>query len=140
MKPPQMSADCKAHCDAKVQAKAECSPAAVGVKIEGSSDAQAALTYKAALEKNLPLLLKVAMGIGDRGVHMAEGVGKATADIAGNLSAMAKGGPVAAAKLTGCVLSPLKGAADGAASLKANISVSVDVKASASASAGGKAG
>jgi hypothetical protein len=120
--PPKMSAECKAKCDAKVSAHAECSPARVGVKIEGATDMQAAATYKAALEKNLPLLLKVAMGLKD------------------GISGMAKGGPMAVAKLTGCVLDPITGAAKGAASLKANISVSVDVKASASASAGGKAG
>jgi hypothetical protein len=140
VKPPQMSADCKAKCDAKVTAKAECTPAAVGVKVEGATDVQAALKYKEALEKNLPLILKVAVGVGERGAKMAEGVGKTVADLSGNLTAMAKGGPVAAAKLTGCVAAPFKGAADGAASLKANVSVSVDVKASASASAGGKAG
>jgi hypothetical protein len=140
MKPPQMSADCKAKCDAKVSAHAECTPAAIGVKIEGASDAQLAIKYKNALEKNLPLLLKVAMGIGDRGIKMGETVGKVAADLSGNVGALAKGGPLAVAKLTGCVGERLKGAADGAASLKANISVSVDVKASASASAGGKAG
>jgi hypothetical protein len=139
LKPPQMSADCKAKCDAKVTAKAECTPAAVGVKITGSSDAQAALTYKAALEKNLPLILKVAIGVGDRGAKMAEVVEKSVADLSGSVGAMAKGGPLAVAKLTGCVVSPLKGAADGAASLKANVSVSVDVKVSASASASASA-
>ncbi len=136
MKPPQMSADCKAKCDAKITAKAECTPAAVGVKVEGATDVQAALKYKEALEKNLPLVLKVAIGIGERGVKVAEGVGKSAADLTASLIGMVKAGPVAAAQLTGCVAAPLKGAGDGAASLKANISVSVDVKASASASAG----
>jgi hypothetical protein len=142
MKPPQMSADCKAKCDAKVTAKAECSPANVGVKIEGAADAAAAATFKSAVEKDLPGVLKVAMGVGERGAKMAESVGKTVADLSGSVSGMAKGGPMAAAKLTGCVAAPFKGAADGAASLKANVSVSVDVKASASAggSAGGKAG
>jgi hypothetical protein len=140
VKPPQMSADCRAKCDAKITAKAECTPAAIGVKVEGAADAQAAVKYKDALEKNLPLILKVAVGIGERGVKVAEGVGKAAADLSASLTGMVKGGPVAAAKLTGCVAAPFKGAADGAASLKANVSVSVDVKASASASAGGKAG
>jgi hypothetical protein len=140
MKPPQMSADCKAKCDAKVSAHAECSPAAVGVKIEGASDAQAALKYKEALEKDLPMVLKVAMGVGDRGAKMAESVGKVAADLGGNLQGFAKGGPLAAGKLVGCVGDRFKGAADAAGSLKASVSVSVDVKASASASAGGKAG
>ena len=140
MKPPQMSADCKAKCDAKVTAKAECSAANVGVKIEGAADATAAVTYKAALEKNLPLVLKVAMGVGERGAKMAEGLGNTDDDLSGSVSGMAKGGPIAAAKLVGCVTGPFKGAADAAGSLKANVSVSVDVKASASASAGGKAG
>ncbi|HEY2514299.1 MAG TPA: hypothetical protein VGI39_25705 [Polyangiaceae bacterium] len=143
MKPPQMSAQCKAKCDAKVQAKAECSPASVGVKVEGTAaDAKLAESYKAALEKNLPLILKVAMGVGERGVKMAGNVAAVASELEGSAQGMVKGGALEAGKLAACVAAPFKGAADAATSLKANVSVSVDVKASASASgsASGKAG
>jgi hypothetical protein len=142
MKPPQMSADCKAKCDARVQAKAECSPASVGIRIEGAADAKAAETYKAALEKNLPLVLKVAIGVGERGVKMAGNVAVVVDGAKAGVEASAKASPLSGGKLVGCVAAPFKGAIDAAASLKASVSVSVDVKASASASgsASGKAG
>ncbi|MGE5788847.1 MAG: hypothetical protein ACM3ZE_29935, partial [Myxococcales bacterium] len=63
VQPPEMSGECKANCDAKVSAKLECVPASVTVKIEGAADAQAATKLKGALEKNLPALLKVTMGM-----------------------------------------------------------------------------
>jgi hypothetical protein len=133
--PPKMSADCKAHCDAKVQAKAECTPAEIGVKVEGSADATASVTYKKALEKNLPLILKIAMGVGERGMKMAGNVQASVDGLQASVKGSTSGGPVMAAKLAGCVAAPFKAAVDGAASLKANVSVSVDVKASASGSA-----
>src|SRR6266545_1319763 len=64
--PPKVSAECKASCDAKVNGKLECVPAKVALKIEGAADAGATAKYKAALEKNLPAILKVAIGMKDR--------------------------------------------------------------------------
>ncbi len=140
MKPPQISADCKAHCDAKVQAKAECSPAEVGVVITGSADATASVTYKKALEKNLPLILKTAIGVGERGMKMADNVAASVQGIAGSIQGAVGGGPLMAAKLMGCISGPFKEAGEAAGSLKANVSVSVDVKASASAGGSAHAG
>ena len=148
MKPPQMSADCKAKCDAHVQAKAECTPASVGIRIEGAADAKAAEQYKAALEKNLPAVLKIAVGIGERGAHMAGNVTVVVEGLEGSVKGMVKGDATTVAtmggKLAGCLSGTFKGALDAAASLKANVNVSVEVKASASASGsasgGGKAG
>ena len=140
MKPPQMSADCKAKCDASVQAHASCTPAAVGVRIEGAADATASATYKTALEKNLPLVLKVAIGMGDRAEKMAGSVQTAVDDVQASVKGALSANPMMGAKLTGCIAAPFKGAADAAGSLKANVKVSVDVKASASASGSAKAG
>src|SRR6478735_6454751 len=39
VKPPEMSAECKANCDAEVNGKAECKPPQVFVKVEGAADA-----------------------------------------------------------------------------------------------------
>src|SRR5262245_51258115 len=66
VKPPEMSAECKANCDAEVKGKLECTPARVTAKAEGSVDAAAAAKLKGALEKNLPALLKVSVGMKDK--------------------------------------------------------------------------
>jgi hypothetical protein len=140
--PPEMSADCKAHCDAQASAKVECTPASVGVEVVGSADAQASATYKAALEKNLPLVLKIAIGMKDRAIALAGEV-KAVADggmsMVGELKSSVSDPAKAAmaGQLVACVTAPFKGAIDAAGSLQANVNVSVDVKASASASGSG---
>ncbi len=142
--PPKVSAECKAHCDAEVNGKLECTPATVGIRVDGAADAKAAATYKAALEKNLPLVLKVAIGMAGRAEKMADGVKVMIEGLQVTATEMAKASsdPAAALKLTSCVVAPFKGAIDAAASIKANVNVSVNVKASAEAkgSAGGKAG
>ncbi len=144
MKPPQMSAECKAHCDAQVNSKLDCKPAAVSLRIEGAADAKAAADYKAALEKNLPGILKIAEGMAKQSEEVAGSVKAVIEGLQAGVEGMAKASsdPAAGARLTACVAAPFKGALDAAASVKANVKVSVDVKASASASgsAGGKAG
>src|SRR5204863_5765073 len=74
VKPPQMSAECRAHCDAKMEAKMECTPANVIVRIKGAVDAKAANNYRLALEKNLPVVLKIAIGVGQRAEKAAANV------------------------------------------------------------------
>jgi hypothetical protein len=144
VKPPEMSADCKAHCDASVSAKAECTPAQVGIAMSGKGDAEAFGKLKATLEKNLPLVLKVAIGMGDKVGKLAA---NAKAVVEGGVSTMTevagKGGGAAAlngAALTACLGETFKGAASAAGSIQANVKVSASVSASASGSAGGSAG
>ena len=146
VKPPQMSAECKGQCDAKVSAKAECTPAQVGVTITGAADTAAVGKFKATIEKNLPIVLKVAIGMAESapkvavsGAAAVEGVQASVQEIAGSAGAKAA---MVGGRLTNCFAATFKGAVDGAASIKANVNVSVDVKASASASgsAGGSAG
>jgi hypothetical protein len=139
VEPPKVSAHCKARCDAHVSGKLECTPAHVALRIEGAADAHAAASYKAALEKSLPAVLKVAIGMKDRVGKVAGSVRGVVEGIQASAEGMSKGGPVAAARFVGCVAEPFKAALDAAASLQASVKVSVDVKASASASAGGKA-
>lgn len=144
VKPPEMSADCKAKCNVDVQAKAECTPAMVALRITGATDMKAAEQFKTAMEKHLPAILKVAMGIGEHGAKMAGQVSEMVGSMEGSVKGMVQAtGPDAAllgGKLAACVAAPFKGAIDASANLKANISVSADVKASASGSASGKAG
>jgi len=145
VKPPEMSADCKAHCDASVSGKMECTPAQVGLAISGAADAKLASQLQATVDKNFPLLLKVAIGVGEHGVKMAGNVQAVVEGISGSVEAMAKtsGDPAKASmiagQITACLGETFKGAISAAGSLKANVNVSVDVKASASASAGGSA-
>ena len=145
VKPPEMSADCKAHCDADVSGKMECTPAQVGLAISGAADAKLASQLQATIEKNFPLVLKVAIGIGERGIKVAgnvqavvEGVSASVETIAQTSGDPAKAGLIAG-QITACLGDTFKGALSAAGSLKANVNVSVDVKASASASAGGSA-
>lgn len=142
--PPKISADCKAHCDAQVSGKMECTPAQVGLAASGAADAKAFETLKATLEKNLPLVLKVAVGMGDRAAKIA---GNAKTVVEGTMSGMTEivggGGGQAAVtvgQLTACLGDTFKGAVSAAGSIQANVSVSVNVSASASGSAGGGAG
>ncbi|HMI86126.1 MAG TPA: hypothetical protein VK550_18655 [Polyangiaceae bacterium] len=140
--PPKVSAECKASCDAKVNGKLECTPAKVALNVTGAADASVATKYKGAIEKNLPAILKIAIGMKDRVASITGSVEGVIDGAQGTVKAAASGSPVTGAALTACVANPFKGAMDAAASIKANVNVSVDVKASASASgsASGKAG
>jgi hypothetical protein len=132
VKPPQMSADCKAKCDGEISAKAECKPAKIFVKIEGAADFEAANKLKAAFEKNLPTLLKISMGMKGKleGVEASAKAG--LEEVAGTV----KGAGVGALKVASCFASSLDAQAKASVSLK----VSVKASASASGSAAGSAG
>jgi hypothetical protein len=145
MTPPKVSAECKASCDAKLNAKVECTPARVAVLIQGTADAKLAEQFMATIEKNLPVVIKVSIGIGKRAGAMASGVVEIVNGAKATVETMASAGgsgqaALNGAKLAGCVVAPFKGAIDAAASIKANVSVSASVSASASGSASGSGG
>ena len=123
----------------------ECTPAQVGFTVAGAADAKVADQLKATLEKNLPLVLKVAIGMGDRATKVAANVSAVVDGIQGSVQEIAQtSGDAAkatmiAGQITACLGETFKGALGAAASLKADVNLSVDVKASASASAGGSA-
>jgi len=138
--PPKVSAECKASCDAKVSGKLECTPAKVVLKVEGAANAEVTAKYKAAIEKNLPAVLRIAIGMKDRADAVAGNVQAVVESAQATIHASAAGSPTTAAALSACVANPFKGAMDAAAHIRASVNVSVEVKASASASASGKAG
>ena len=138
VKPPQMSAECSAHCNAKAEAKVECTPAHIGVTIKGG-DAALAAKLKTAIEKDLPLIVKVALGMGDRVKKLAENVKTVVEGVQGVVKTAASGAPTTGAALTACVTAPFTGALDAASSMSANVTVSVNVSASVSGG-GGSAG
>jgi hypothetical protein len=128
--PPQMSAECKANCDAKVSAKVECTPPSVDIVMAGSADVQAAAKLKGALQKNLPLLLKVTMGMKGH-VESAAASVKASLD---GVSAAVQSGAEAALKVGPCIAAAVQAQAEASASI--NVSFKASASASASASGG----
>ena len=130
VEPPKVSAECKANCDAKVSAKASCTPA--GVRISFSGDAKAGSKLAAALQKNLPILLKITLGMKAR---IEGAIASVKAGVEG-VSAVVKGGAQAAVKVGACIAIALKAQVDASVS----INVSVKASASASGSASGKSG
>ena len=99
----------------------------------GAADAQAAAKFQAAIEKNLPGILTVSIGLAK---HVGEVAGNMEVVIQGVQAGITGAGdPLTIGRLTACVGAPFKGALDAVASVKANVNVSVNVQASASASA-----
>ena len=146
VKPPSMSADCKAKCDAQVQANASCTPPHVLVHITGAADAATATKLQATLETDLPVVLNTAIGLAKNVPQIVGGV-KAVVEGVQGVVQTATSDKIAGAALIACVASPFKGAIDAATGIQANVSVSVSVQgsvgggsASGSASASGKAG
>jgi hypothetical protein len=133
VEPPKMSAECKAKCDASVQAKAECTPAHVAVRVIGAADPQAEALFIKAIGKDLGPVLTLALGTGKVADRLA-GEMKVVIDGA-QASIQAGSDPMTVARLSACISAPFKGALDAAASVRANVSVSVSVQASASGSA-----
>jgi hypothetical protein len=136
VKPPQMSADCKAKCDAQVQAKAECTPPHILVHIVGASDAAAAAKLQATIEKNLPVVLDVAIGLA-KNIPTIVGNVKSVVEGAQGVVQTATSDKIAGAALIACVAAPFKGAIDAAAGVTASVNVSVSVQGSVSGSASG---
>lgn len=140
IQPPKASAECNAACETHVQADVECQPGRVALVVEGSADAQLAATFRAAIERNLPAVLEIAVGMKDQALGVAGEVKAVVGGVQASIKAL-KSAPEVGARLTACVAMPFKAAFDAAASIKANVDVSVQVQASvtASASASGSA-
>jgi hypothetical protein len=138
VKPPSMSADCKAKCDVQVQSLAKCDPPHVLVKIVGAADAVAAAKLQATIEKNFPVVVNVAIGLAKKVPTMVANV-KAVVEGVQGVVQTATSDKIAGAQLVACVASPFKGAIDAAAGVTASVNVSVSVNASVSGSASGSA-
>jgi hypothetical protein len=132
VKPPEMSAECQANCDAELSGKVECVPARVVVKIEGGADAEAGAKLVKAIEANLPALLKVTQGMRGR---LEGAVGSVRASVEGMNAAVTQAG-VGALHVAGCFAYSMQAQAQASMS----INVSVQASASASAEAGASSG
>jgi len=140
IEPPKASAECKAACAAEVQGDVKCEPGHVALVVQGSADAQLAATFRAAIERNLPAVLEIAVGMKNQALGVAGDVKAVVTGVEGTIKTL-KSAPEIGARLSACVAVPFKAAFDAAASIKANVDVSVQVQASvtASASASGSA-
>jgi hypothetical protein len=140
VEPPKLSAECKAKCDASLQAHAECTPAHVVARVVGGADIQSELAFRKAIEKNMGAVLNVAVGTA-KSVERLAGEMKVVLE---GVQATVKGAgdPMTVSKLSACVAAPFSGALDAVSSVHADVSVSAAVQASASgsASAGAKSG
>lgn len=141
VKMPEVKADCSAKCHAEVVAELQCKPPRVLVQVSGAADAKYAATVESALNRNLPVIVEVAVNLGKQAPQLAASV-KSVAEggikVAQELKGKASGdmeGSALAGQLVACVAAPFKGAIDAAAGFKANVNASVEVKASAEGSA-----
>lgn len=125
MDPPKISANCKAKCDAKVQANASCTPPHFAIAITGAADANASAQFEAALTKDLPVIVQYAIGMKDQVAGLKDEVSAVVNGVVSG-AASASADPMTGGRLVAC-LSPLKGAADAAASVSVNVSVSASV-------------
>jgi len=127
VRPPQMSAECKASCDARLNAEAECKPGEARVTITGnvSGDAEQKLNrLRAAIEGSFGTILAVAKKL-ERLAAAGGAMIRTAGDIPGAITSLGL-------QATSC-------ASQAAAALPraaGSISVSVEVSASMSTSAG----
>jgi hypothetical protein len=131
--PPKATAECKGSCQAQVEAEVSCTEPKVVVNVMASADAELATRYKSGLEKHLPNILKVSIGMKDRikgVVENALAAAKAGAEVA---KAGASAG-MEGANLASCVGARIEAAVKASARIEASVSVSVNVSASATAS------
>jgi len=129
VKPPEMSAECQANCDAKLEAELQCTPPRVSVKIEGAADAEAAEKLVATLKANLPAFMAIAKGLPGR-------VEKVTASVKASvegIKAVVQGAGTAGMQVMGCVAGAIKAQANAAASLNVSVEASASVSGEASA-------
>ncbi|MBK8252841.1 MAG: hypothetical protein IPK82_09250 [Polyangiaceae bacterium] len=122
-----LDAECKAQCEASIQAEAVCTPPDVDIAIVGEGTAELAAVVDA-LVVHLPILIELGVERGQVAVDAATSLadsGQAIVDKAGELTV--KAGVCAAV------------AADAAIAASINIEVSVKASASVSSSAGARA-
>lgn len=134
-RPPQASAECQGSCQAQVEAKAECIEPQVSVNVSAAAEADLATRYQAALDKHLPRLLRISIGMKDRLLRVADSAQAAAKAGAEVVKAGASVG-VESANLASCVAARVEAAARAAVRVQASVQVSVSVSASATASAG----
>jgi hypothetical protein len=137
LKAPDLNADCKAGCDEKMGTSMSCTTATASLVV--SLDDKLAKDLTATIAKNLPAVLRVSVGLGDRasraalnGKAVVEGVQASASEIAQTGGDASKATAVST-QIGNCLGDTFKNAVTSADALKANVDVSVNVQASAAA-------
>ncbi len=107
------SPECAPYCDLFAARHMACSPGQVDVRVSGAKDAAAASAYRTAIERHMPMLLRVERQLAGR----ADGLGRAKAVVSAGTKAITAGAGAAAPALSECVNGYDKAATDGVASL-----------------------
>ena len=132
MKAPEVSAECKADCDVKMQSELQCTPAQVEVSIAGSADVEGAAKLEAALKAHLPKLLKLVASTEGR---TERAIANVQASLDGVQAVIKGGGDAKAVMASGaCIAGALKAQVDASISLKVSVSASASASGKASAS------
>lgn len=122
-KPPSVSLDCQVSCAAKGAVSAKCEPPPIKITVNGKASAELEKLV-AALQADLPEIVKIQLGVGARVGAAAAGVVKAGAEV--------KDVAVQAGMQAGvCVATALAASVSASASLKVNVSASASVGGSA---------
>ncbi len=126
-KPPSVSVDCQLSCAAKGLAYTTCEAPSLKVKIDGKANADLEKLV-AALQADLPEILKIQLGVAKKIGVAGAAVAKAGVDVKAALN------PSMGLKAAGCIAAGLE------ASVSASMSIDVNIKASASVGGSAKGG
>ncbi len=136
VKMPSLSPECMGECSLVAVLSSDCLKPVVRFSIKGAEDQAAASKLEAAVEKNLPALFAVAIGLKDKAlgaVVSAKKVVEGGIAVSEEISKAAGGDPKKAATsgaLVACIAGPYKDAIEGVAGIKGQIDLSINVKAS----------
>lgn len=133
---PKMADECKAKCDAVIASTLTCSTAPVFVRISGATDPAAAQTFKAAAEKDLPPIAKIAIGLGEHIPGLIVEVTDAVDTVDKAVKASFTN-PTSSAGVNGCFAKPISDVSLAGASLQGNVDLAVSVKACMSSGGSG---
>lgn len=127
--PPRLGDECRARCDAQLAASLSCAQGPVLVRVTGATDPAAALAFRSAAEKHLPVIDRTAIGLAERAPGVLAEV-RETVDAVQAAVLAALSDPVAARQVNGCFAKLFADVATAGASLQGNIDLAVAVKAS----------
>ena len=107
------SAECASYCDLFAVRHMSCGATPVDVRVSGAKDAAAASAYRVAIERHMPMLLKVERQLSGR----VDALAKAKAIVSEGAKAITAGAGASTPALASCVSGYDKAATEGVASL-----------------------
>ncbi len=135
VKLPNLSPQCMGECSLVAALSSDCLKPIVHYSIKGVDDAASARKLQLAVEKNMPAIFEVAIGLKDKalgaivnGKKVVEGGIAVSEEIAKGASGDPKKAAISGA-LVACIAGPYKEAIEGVANIKGKIDLSLNVKA-----------